>query len=90
MPQVGPLEILVILVVALVVFGPKKLPEIGRQVGRAFRELRSFQEGLRDDVHDAFGGHDHDDDEDDQPRQLDAGPPDHPVRHEPPPADTTS
>ena len=90
MPQVGPLEILVILVVALVVFGPKKLPEIGRQVGRGFREFRKFQQGLRDDIEDAFGGHNDESDEDDQPRQLEAGPSDHPPRHEPPPADTTS
>jgi sec-independent protein translocase protein TatA len=87
LPQIGPLEILVILVVALVVFGPKKLPEIGRQVARGFREFRSFQQGLRDDIEGAFGGHD---DNEDQPRQLEAGPPDNPPRHEPPPADTTS
>lgn len=89
MPQIGPLEILVILVVALVVFGPKKLPEIGRQVARGFREFRKFQQGFRDDIEDAFGGHD-DNVADDQPRQLEAGPPDNPPRHEPPPADTTS
>jgi TatA/E family protein of Tat protein translocase len=94
LPQIGPLEILVILVVALVVFGPSKLPDIGRQVGRGVREFRKFQQGFRDDIEGAFGGHDddHDDDhdEDDQPRQIEAGKSDHPRRHEPPPADTTS
>ena len=34
MPQIGPAEILVILLVGLLVFGPKRLPEIGRQVGQ--------------------------------------------------------
>jgi TatA/E family protein of Tat protein translocase len=44
MPQLGPAEVLVILVVALLVFGPKRLPEVGRQVGRGLRELRRLQE----------------------------------------------
>ena len=93
MPQVGPLEILVILFVALVVFGPKKLPEIGRQVAKGVREFRNFQQGIRDEVGGAFGEHDHVNDvngEDDQPRQIDAGKSDHPPRHGPPPADSTS
>ncbi len=99
MPQIGPLEILVIFIVALVVFGPSKLPEIGRQVGRGFHEFRKFQAGLRDDIEDAF----REDDEDDagpEPEQLEAGRPDpakpdpakpDPGRStEPPPADTTA
>ena len=104
MPQIGPLEILVIFIVALVVFGPSKLPQIGRQVGRGFREFRKFQAGLRDDIEDAFREDDDDDDvdddhEDDEPKQLEAGrpesgaearPPDPGKRTEPPPADTTS
>jgi sec-independent protein translocase protein TatA len=52
--QLGPAEILVILVVALLVFGPSRLPEIGRQVGRGVREFRKFQESLRNEVDDAF------------------------------------
>ena len=54
MPQIGPLEILVVLVVALVVFGPNKLPQLGRQVGRGYREFRKFQQGFRDDIEGAF------------------------------------
>jgi Tat protein translocase TatB subunit len=45
--NVGPAEILVILVVALIVFGPKRLPEVGRQVGAAVRELRRMQHTVR-------------------------------------------
>jgi TatA/E family protein of Tat protein translocase len=48
--NLGPAEILVILVVALLVFGPKRLPEVGRQVGGAMRELRRFQDGIRSEV----------------------------------------
>jgi Tat protein translocase TatB subunit len=48
--SLGPAEILVILVVALVVFGPKRLPEVSRQVGGAMRELRRMQDNIRDEL----------------------------------------
>ena len=37
---IGPMEILVVLIVALIIFGPGKLPEIGRVMGRAMRTLK--------------------------------------------------
>ncbi len=40
MPNVGPLEIVVIMIIALIVLGPKKLPEMGRSVGRGMREFK--------------------------------------------------
>jgi Tat protein translocase TatB subunit len=48
--QVGPGEILVILIVALLVFGPQRLPEVGRQVGAAVRELRRMQDTVRGEL----------------------------------------
>ncbi len=48
--NLGPAEILVILVVALVVFGPKRLPEVGRQVGGALREIRRVQDSVRSEI----------------------------------------
>ncbi len=51
MPSLGPAEILVILVVALLVFGPNKMPEIGRQVARGVREFRRIQEHLSSELH---------------------------------------
>jgi TatA/E family protein of Tat protein translocase len=48
--NLGPAEILVILVVALIVFGPKRLPEVGRQVGAAVRELRKMQETVKGEL----------------------------------------
>jgi Tat protein translocase TatB subunit len=48
--NIGPAEILVILVIALIVFGPKRLPEVGRQVGRAVRELRQMQDTVRSEL----------------------------------------
>jgi sec-independent protein translocase protein TatA len=91
-PQIGPLEILVVLVVALVVFGPSKLPQLGRQVGRGYREFRKFQQGIRDDIEGAFGDDDegHEDTTGDAPPQIEARKPDHSTPPEPPPADTTS
>ena len=40
MPQIGPMEIMVVAIIALVVFGPEKLPEIARTLGRYASELR--------------------------------------------------
>jgi TatA/E family protein of Tat protein translocase len=61
MPQIGPAEILVILLVGLLVFGPKRLPEIGRQVGRGMRELRRFQDTVKGELDEVLHfGEDHD------------------------------
>ena len=48
--SLGPAEILVVLVIALVVFGPKRLPEVGRQVGGALRELRKVQDSVQSEL----------------------------------------
>jgi TatA/E family protein of Tat protein translocase len=48
--SLGPAEILVVLVLALVVFGPKRLPEVGRQVGGALRELRKVQQTVESEI----------------------------------------
>jgi len=43
--QIGPLEVLLILGVVLLLFGPKRLPELARSIGRSVREFRG---GLRE------------------------------------------
>lgn len=48
MPNIGPAELLVILLVALVVFGPRKLPELGKSLGHGLREFRRSTQGLKD------------------------------------------
>jgi Tat protein translocase TatB subunit len=48
--NVGPAEVAVILMVALIVFGPKRLPEIARQIGWAMRELRKMQDSLKSEM----------------------------------------
>ncbi len=45
MPNIGPMEILVVLVIALIVFGPKRLPELGKSVGKGIREFRGSVTG---------------------------------------------
>ena len=66
--NIGPLEIVVVLIIALIVFGPKRLPELGRSLGKGIREFRG-----------SLGG-DSDEDEDDRdpsPREIE------PTRGEP-------
>ena len=52
MPSLGPAEILVVLVIALLVFGPNKMPDIARQVGKGFREFRRVQQHLKSELRD--------------------------------------
>jgi sec-independent protein translocase protein TatA len=49
MPGVGFPELLVILVIALIVLGPKKLPEAGRAMGKGMREFKDSINGINDD-----------------------------------------
>ncbi len=44
-PNIGPLEIAIVLIIALVVFGPKRLPELGRSAGKGFREFKGSLTG---------------------------------------------
>ena len=60
MPNVGPLELIVVLIIALIVLGPKRLPEVGRSVGKGMREFK-----------DAISGEDKE-----EPRETLPGPPD--------------
>ena len=52
MPNIGPLELGIVLVIALIILGPKKLPDMGRSLGRGMREFKSA----------VTGDHDNDDD----------------------------
>lgn len=45
MPNVGPFELAIVLIIALVVFGPKRLPELGRSLGKGIREFRGSVSG---------------------------------------------
>lgn len=47
--NIGPLEIIVVLIIALVVFGPKRLPELGNSLGRGIREFKESVTGEKQD-----------------------------------------
>jgi|APFre7841882654_1041346.scaffolds.fasta_scaffold215198_1 TatA/E family protein of Tat protein translocase len=46
--NIGLPEMIFIMVIALIVFGPKKLPEIGRTLGKAIREFKKSTEDIKD------------------------------------------
>ncbi|WP_084473917.1 Sec-independent protein translocase subunit TatA/TatB, partial [Deinococcus pimensis] len=50
----GAPEILVILLIALVIFGPKKLPELGKSLGQGIREFRRGTNGLKEELESSF------------------------------------
>lgn len=47
--NIGIPGLILILVLALIIFGPKKLPEIGRAVGQSLREFKNSTKGIIDD-----------------------------------------
>ena len=49
MPNIGPLEIALVLIVALIILGPKKLPDMGRSLGKGMREFKGAITGDNDD-----------------------------------------
>jgi sec-independent protein translocase protein TatA len=49
-PNVGPLEIVVVLIIALIVFGPKKLPDLGHSLGKGIREFKGSISGESDEA----------------------------------------
>ena len=59
MPSIGPMEIGIVLLIALIVFGPKKLPELGSSLGKGIREFKG-----------SISGGDHDDEPAEKPAAL--------------------
>ena len=56
MPNIGPTELIIVLVIVLLIFGPKRLPGLGKQLGTGMREFKDSISGK--------GGRDDDDDDD--------------------------
>ena len=51
--NIGPMELIIVLVIALLVIGPKRLPEVGKSLGRGMREFKdSISGNSRDDEDD--------------------------------------
>ena len=51
--QIGPLEIILVLAIALIVLGPKRLPDAGRSIGRGIRNFKAAVSGEDDEDEDA-------------------------------------
>jgi sec-independent protein translocase protein TatA len=47
--SIGPGELIIVLVIALIILGPKRLPEVGRSVGKGMREFKDSLSGINDD-----------------------------------------
>lgn len=47
--RIGPMEIALIVIVVLLIFGPSKLPQLGKSIGDTIREFRSSMKSVRDD-----------------------------------------
>jgi sec-independent protein translocase protein TatA len=45
MPAIGPMELIIVLAIALIVLGPKKLPDAGRSLGKGLREFKDSVSG---------------------------------------------
>lgn len=50
MPSIGPMELVVVLVIALLVLGPRRLPEAGRSLGTGMRQFKDGLTGRGDDA----------------------------------------
>jgi sec-independent protein translocase protein TatA len=72
--QIGPLELGIVLVIVLLIFGPKRLPGLGRQLGTGMREFKDSITGKAED------------DDDPRPALAQATPPDATVAEEQPAA----
>jgi len=54
MPNIGVPGLILILIIALIIFGPKKLPQLGRAIGETLKEFKSSTKSMVDDVADDF------------------------------------
>ena len=60
--SVGPMELILVLAIALIVLGPKRLPEAGKALGKGLREFKDSVSGI--------GSHDDDDEDEGEPSAL--------------------
>jgi sec-independent protein translocase protein TatA len=54
--NIGPAELIIVLVIALVVIGPKKLPDVGKSLGKGMREFKDSLSGLNGETRDEDDG----------------------------------
>ena len=66
MPSLGPFELITVAVIALVVFGPNKLPEFARNVGQFLAQMRRVSDDLRSEFSSGMSGFDVEDEPDEE------------------------
>jgi len=71
--NVGPMELIVVLLVALLVVGPKRLPEVGRSIGKSLREFRRATEEVRYSFESSLDDEGHEEPDNPGSEQDDAG-----------------
>ena len=49
-PGIGPMELFILVVLALVIFGPQKLPEMGKSIGKTIREFKSAGDEIKQEI----------------------------------------
>jgi len=52
--NIGPMEIIVIFLIVLVIFGPRRLPEMGKAIGKAIREFKNAGREIERDIAEAL------------------------------------
>ena len=70
---VGLPEVTVILILALLIFGPKKLPELGKQLGKTLKSLKKASNEFQNEI-DQVMNDDDDDEKEDIPKTLESNP----------------
>ncbi|MDI2586976.1 twin-arginine translocase TatA/TatE family subunit [Psychrobacillus sp. NEAU-3TGS] len=60
MPNIGVPGLIIVLALALIIFGPSKLPQLGRAVGQTLKEFKTSTKEIMDDVTDEFKLEDND------------------------------
>jgi Tat protein translocase TatB subunit len=68
MPEIGPMEILMVAAIALIVFGPEKLPQIARSIGRQASELRRMASEVKDEFQAGLDLEDEDEEPEPKPK----------------------
>lgn len=52
--NIGPMEIIIIFLIVLIIFGPKRLPEMGKSIGKALREFKNASREIERDITEAL------------------------------------
>jgi len=69
---VGLPEVTVILILALLIFGPKKLPELGKQLGKTLKSLKKASNEFQNEIDQVMNEEDKEEDKDESPKSIES------------------